>query len=118
MQLVSPPRHPLWLALIQRLIDAYDPRCYEPTNTGPGGVTVALSSLCSKSWLRAATFGGVTGGHDASIAVHQGTGSWREIGPAARFKTKAESMAHYQRVCPKMAKMEWAALDRACVKLL
>jgi hypothetical protein len=44
--MISPARHPFWLDLINAIVAAYDPACYEPTNTGPGAVTIAYNELC------------------------------------------------------------------------
>ena len=45
--LISPARHPFWLALIHFLVARYDPRCYEPLNTGPDALTAFVNSLCA-----------------------------------------------------------------------
>ena len=45
--MLSPPRHTFWLALIAGLVNEYDPSCYPPDNTGPGGVTVVTNTLCA-----------------------------------------------------------------------
>ena len=93
--MISPARHPFWVALIASLVTAYDPNCYEPSNTGPGGVTTAFGELCAS--FRVGVFGGAQSGR---VAVHHTTGSWREVGPTKRFHNKTALFAHYQRVCP------------------
>ena len=46
--IVSPPRHPFWLALVSDLVERYDPRCYEPMNTG----TMALTAFVNRAVCR------------------------------------------------------------------
>lgn len=113
--LVSPPHHPFWLALIDFLVARYDPRCYEPLNTGPDAVTAFVNSLCaaassssmvrSERSLRArALLGNVSfedGFGDGRITRHHATGQWRT----------AASLDHrdqHRRQCPN----NYASLSR------
>ena len=50
--IVSPPRHPFWLALVSDLVERYDPRCYEPMNTG----TMALTAFVNRAVCRDRNF--------------------------------------------------------------
>ena len=102
--MISPrPRHPFWLHLIDWLVQEYDPRCYEPYNTGPDALTRFWNEACAqyaanKSVLIA------DGLLNGPLTVHHATGSWRK-GDGVKLQIKS------MRVCPQ--KRSGVVLDRA-----
>jgi len=108
--MVSSPRHPFWLALIDELVGSYNASCYEPTNTGPGAITLAYNRLCHN-------FSGVTPLDElmegsTKVTMHHPTGSWREVGARSRFASKGEMYDHYKRSCPQ--RQTWTGIAASC----
>lgn len=118
--LLSPPRNPFWLALIQFLVARYDKRCYEPMNTGPDALTDFINTLCvsaaasprraesvrARGLLRNVSL--EWGFGDGRITRHHATGRWRT----------QQSRAH-QREHAWSCTLDYAALDRRrCASLL
>ena len=111
--LISPARHRFWPALIRFLVARYDPRCYEPMNTGPVALTAFVNGLCaaaSATPLRAdgaharALLANVTLDWkfgDGHITRHHTTGHWRTW----------HSRAH-QRANLRACSLDYVALDR------
>ena len=114
------PRHPFWRALIRHMALHYDPRCYEPLNTGPDALTRFVNKLCADASDEESGGGPLLSGKratarallthlsieegfgDGRITRHFATGSWRT---ARRSK----------RGC----KMEYASLDlRQCAPFI
>jgi hypothetical protein len=117
--LVSPPRHPFWLALMHFLIARYDARCYEPMNTGPDALTAFVNGLCAQADSQSHVEGARArrllrnvsiqrGFGDGRITRHHATGHWRT----------AQSRAH-QRTHQRTCTLDYAALDlRRCAGLV
>lgn len=89
--LISPPRHPFWLALIGELVRRYDAGCYEPFNTGPDAVTAVLNTMCPTMHARGVAsdmlvLDGLLAG---PIALHHTTRTWHTAESADRRVTSS-----------------------------
>lgn len=102
--LASPARHPVWLAIIDSLVAAYDPRCYEPHNTGPDALTAWWNGECHEPrWrLTVEVSDGFTRG---AVSLHHVTHSW------ARAAGAKEHMRRAARECPHKRR---GHLERRC----
>lgn len=104
--MMSPPRHPFWLGLIEFLISKYDPRCYEPHNTGPDAVAMFVNHACKQATRNMMFSPNFISG---PITAHHRTGVWRAAAvkranvstlPPTDFRAANALRAHHKEVCP------------------
>ena len=104
MSATGPPRHPLWLALLEHLAREYSPDCYEPLNTGPDALTDFLSRRCEFGSSVLVTPGFMSG----PVTRHAATGSWTRQGRSCEHRMRAVHLCPWKR---------FATLNQSCTPL-